>query len=96
MIAMRVRKLNRRHICSVNKCRNRDTFLIHRGADVNYQPLYLCEDCIRDIAEGYVSIVGAGKAKEVFGRLLERLNADSETVAPAEDEKPKNSRKKKV
>ncbi|MBE6599122.1 MAG: hypothetical protein E7638_06750 [Ruminococcaceae bacterium] len=103
---MKVRKLTRRHICSVNKCRNRDTYLVHRGTDVNHQPLYLCEDCIKEIALGYAETVGVEKARVVFGALLERLKPAEEKTYFAEESKaedaipsegkPKRSRGKTV
>lgn len=82
-IAMKVKKLTRRHICSVNKCRNRDTFLVHRGDDVNHQPLYLCEGCIKEIVHGYIDVEGVEHAREVLGSIVERLTAGEKPHIPA-------------
>ena len=73
---LRFRKLTRRNPCSVYRCKNRDTYLIHRGQDVNHNTLYLCEDCIKDIVKCYIDTVGADHAKETFADSIHLLIPD--------------------
>lgn len=70
---LRFRKLTRRNPCSVYRCKNRDTYLIHRGQDVNHNTLYLCEECIKDIVKCYIDTVGADHAKETFADSIHVL-----------------------
>ena len=70
---LRFRKLTRRNPCSVYRCKNRDTYLIHRGQDVNHNTLYLCEECIKDIVKCYIDTVGADHANETFADSIHVL-----------------------
>ena len=72
-IPLRFRKLTRRNPCSVYRCKNRDTYLIHRGQDVNHNTLYLCEECIKDIVKCYIDTVGTDRAKEMFSDSIHVL-----------------------
>lgn len=92
-IPLRFRALPRRNPCSVYRCRNRDTYLIHRGQDVNHNTLYLCEDCIRDIVAGYIDTVGEERARDTLAESLKRLpleessdDAKPETAIPYQAE----------
>lgn len=58
--------------CSTEKCRDRNTYIIHRGG-LGFHPMFLCEDCIREIAEQYVMHVGADKARMTFAGLMQML-----------------------
>lgn len=81
-IPLRFRKLTRRNPCSVYRCKNRDTYLIHRGQDVNHNTLYLCEECIKDIVKCYIDTVGTDRAKETFSDSIHVLmprDSDEET-----------------
>lgn len=48
---VKFRKPTRRCRCHVPGCRNRNAYKITRRDDVNGNPLYLCDDCIKDIAK---------------------------------------------
>ena len=58
--------------CSVDKCYDRNTLIIHRG-ELGYHPLFICEDCIGDIMEGYVRFAGKDRAKKVLAAALDLL-----------------------
>lgn len=86
-----MRKLSRRHQCSVSGCRSRETYLCSRRDDVNGQPLYLCADCIKDMYAS-LSAVQAEEAKaqkQVEAEIEKRTKAAveeklAEAEAPAE------------
>lgn len=65
--------------CSVDKCYDRNTLIIHRG-ELGYHPMFICEDCIGDIMEGYVRFAGKDRAKKVLSAALDLLNDEN---APA-------------
>ena len=65
--------------CSVDKCYDRNTLIIHRG-ELGYHSLFICEDCIGDIMEGYVRFAGKDRAKKVLAAALEMLKDED---APA-------------
>ena len=48
-LPMKITKPTRRVRCHVPGCKNRDAYKITRRNDVNGNPLYLCEECIKDI-----------------------------------------------
>ena len=58
--------------CSVDKCYDRNTLIIHRG-ELGYHPMFICEDCIGDIMEGYVRFAGKDRAKKVLSAALDLL-----------------------
>ena len=49
---MNVRKLTRRHICSIKGCGNRDTVLVARSQDL-YGGMYICRDCVAALADHF-------------------------------------------
>ena len=63
--------------CSVDKCYDRNTLIIHRG-ELGYNPLFICEDCIGDIMEGYVRFAGKDRAKKVLAAALDLLKDDDD------------------
>ena len=65
--------------CSVDKCYDRNTLIIHRG-ELGYNPMFICEDCIGDIMEGYVRFAGKDRAKKVLAAALDLLKDEN---APA-------------
>ena len=66
--------------CSIDKCYDRNTLIIHRG-ELGYHPMFICEDCIGDIMEGYVRFAGKERAKKVLAAALELLkDEDAPTV----------------
>lgn len=48
-LPIKITKPTRRVRCHVPGCKNRDAYKITRRNDVNGNPLYLCEECIKDI-----------------------------------------------
>ena len=71
--------------CSVDKCYDRNTLIIHRG-ELGYNPLFICEDCIGDIMEGYVRFAGKDRAKKVLAAAMELLkDEDAQAVQTDED-----------
>lgn len=81
--------------CSVDKCYDRNTLIIHRG-ELGYHPMFICEDCIGDIMEGYVRFAGKDRAKKVLAAALELLkDEDAPTVQTDEDvQETKTTRKR--
>ena len=65
--------------CSIDKCYDRNTLIIHRG-ELGYHPLFICEDCIGDLMEGYVRFAGKDRAKKVLAAALDLLKDEG---APA-------------
>lgn len=66
--------------CCVDKCYDRNTLIIHRGT-LGYKPMYVCEDCIGDMVEGYVRFAGKERAKKVLAAALALLNDDDKHEA---------------
>ena len=64
--------------CSVDKCYDRNTLIIHRG-ELGYHPMFICEDCIGDIMEGYVRFAGKDRAKKVLAAALDLLKDEDVT-----------------
>ena len=81
--------------CSVDKCYDRNTLIIHRG-ELGYHPMFICEDCIGDIMEGYVRFAGKDRAKKVLAAALDLLNdEDAPAVQTDEDvQETKTTRKR--
>ena len=81
--------------CSVDKCYDRNTLIIHRG-ELGYNPLFICEDCIGDIMEGYVRFAGKDRAKNVLAAALDLLkDEDAPAVQTDEDvQETKTTRKR--
>ena len=61
--------------CCVDKCYDRNTLIIHRGT-LGYKPMFICEDCIGDMAEAYVLYAGKERAKKVLAAALDLLKDD--------------------
>lgn len=81
--------------CSVDKCYDRNTLIIHRG-ELGYHPMFICEDCIGDIMEGYVRFAGKDRAKKVLAAALKLLkDEDAPAVQTDEDvQETKTTRKR--
>lgn len=81
--------------CSVDKCYDRNTLIIHRG-ELGYHPMFICEDCIGDIMEGYVRFAGKDRAKKVLAAALDLLkDEDAPAVQTDEDvQETKTTRKR--
>lgn len=71
---MHVEKSRRSIQCSVNTCRNRDTYLFFRGRDYGSHPMHLCGECVHDILEQFVGVVGAEAAYALLADVVERIN----------------------
>ena len=70
--------------CSVEKCYDRNTLIIHRG-ELGYRPMFMCEDCIGDIMEGYVRFAGKDRAKKVLAAALKLLKDDDAPYVQTDD-----------
>ena len=71
--------------CSIDKCYDRNTLIIHRG-ELGYHPMFICEDCIGDIMEGYVRFAGKERAKKVFAAALELLKDEDDLAVQTDDD----------
>ena len=49
MRSLNIKKLTRRHICSVRGCGNKDTVLLARSADLA-GGIFICRDCVAELA----------------------------------------------
>lgn len=63
-LAIKLRKPTRRCRCHVPGCRSRDAYKITRRDDVNGNPLYLCDGCIKDINAAHAAFVVAEAEKK--------------------------------
>lgn len=79
-----VKDTGRKRVCSVYKCTDNKTVMVHRGKHSSFESLFFCADCIRELAEGYIDVVGVEKAREVFAGVIEKLAKPTEDK-PAED-----------
>ena len=79
--------------CSTDKCHDKRTLIYHRGT-LGWSPSFICEDCLADLLEAYVRLVGKDKAKEVLSASLELLRDEpqpGDEPQPVEDEKKPES-----
>ena len=82
--------------CSVDKCYDRNTLIIHRG-ELGYHPMFICEDCIGDIMEGYVRFAGKDRAKKVLAAALDLLkDEDAPAVQTDEDAQATKTTRKRA
>lgn len=81
--------------CAVDKCYDRNTLIIHRGT-LGYKPLFVCEDCIGDMVEGYVRFAGKERAKKVLAAALELLKDEEIPASKIDEDAPvaKTTRKR--
>ena len=49
MRSLNIKKLSRRHICSVRGCGNKETVLFARAADLA-GGIFICRDCVAELA----------------------------------------------
>ena len=49
MRSLNIKKLTRKHICSVRGCGNKDTVLFARSADLA-GGIFICRDCVAELA----------------------------------------------
>ena len=49
MRSLNIKKLSRKHICSVRGCGNKDTVLFARSADLA-GGIFICRDCVSELA----------------------------------------------
>ena len=93
--ALTVKNTGRKRVCSVYRCKDNDTVMVHRGEHSSFESLFFCKDCIRDLAEGYIDVVGVEKAREVFAGVLAKLEEPAEnTEEPAEKKNAEKGAKK--
>jgi hypothetical protein len=68
-----VKDTGRKRVCSMYKCTDNKTVMVHRGRHSSFESLFFCKDCIRELAEGYIDVVGVKKAREVFAGVIKKL-----------------------
>ena len=54
MRSLNIKKLTRRHICSVRGCGNKDTVLFARSADLA-GGIFICRDCVAELASFFLT-----------------------------------------
>lgn len=79
-----VKNTGRKRVCSMYKCMDNETVMVHRGRHSSFESLFFCEDCIRELVEGYIDVVGVEKAREVFAGAMAKL-AEPVEETPFED-----------
>ena len=84
MAEMTVKNTGRKHVCSVYKCTDNNTLMVHRGKHSSFGSLFLCDNCIRDIVAGYIETVGKERAAEVLGGVIKPIVAEEKKVEKAE------------
>lgn len=79
-MTLNVKHVPRRHVCSVNGCRNRNAMLITRSADYT-RGIWLCADCIRDAYAAVAQVPAATKEETDEETAMEDviLSVDVET-----------------
>lgn len=84
MRSLNIKKLTRRHICSVRGCGNKDTVLFARSSDLA-GGIFICRDCVAELASFFFP-PEEGKADAV--PEPEKTVAESEETAaePAESD----------
>lgn len=88
-----VKDTGRKRVCSMYKCTDNKTVMAHRGKHSSFESLFFCQDCIRELAEGYIDVVGVEKAREVFAGVIKKLAKPTEDVS-AEDKPAEKATKK--
>lgn len=88
-----VKDTGRKHVCSMYKCTDNKTVMVHRGRHSSFESLFFCQDCIHELAEGYIDVVGVEKAREVFAGVIKKLAKPTEDK-PAEDKPAEKGTKK--
>lgn len=79
-MTLNVKHVPRRHVCSVNGCRNRNAMLITRSADYT-RGIWLCADCIRDAYAAVAQVPAAEETKEetAMEDVMLSVEGDAET-----------------
>ena len=75
MAEMTVKNTGRKHVCSVYKCTDNNTLMVHRGKHSSFESLFLCEKCIRDIVAGFIKTAGKERAAKVLGEVIKPIVA---------------------
>jgi hypothetical protein len=92
-MTLNVKHVPRRHVCSVNGCRNRNAMLITRSADYT-RGIWLCADCIRDAYAAVAQVPAATKEETEEETAMEdvMLSGDAETEAECGDVQEKEEK----
>lgn len=75
-LPIKITKPTRRVKCHVPGCRNRDGYKITRRNDVNGNPLFICEECMRDIGDFSAKL--HAKTKDVAPKVDEKPETATE------------------
>ena len=85
MRSLNIKKLTRRHICSVRGCGNKETVLFARSADLA-GGIFICRDCVAELASFFFP-PEEGKADDVpdsAENAAETAESDASTEAVQE------------
>ena len=85
MRSLNIKKLSRKHICSVRGCGNKDTVLFARSADLA-GGIFICRDCVAELASFFFQ-PEEGKAEtvpEADETAQEAVESDASTEAVQE------------
>ena len=91
-----VKNTGRKRVCSMYKCTDNETVMVHRGKHSSYESLFFCKDCIRELVEGYIDVVGVEKAREVFAGAMAKLAEPVEDTEEAVEKKTAEKGAKKT
>lgn len=81
--------------CSTDKCHDKRTLIYHRGT-LGWNPSFICEDCLADLVEAYVRLVGKDKAKEVLAASLQLLRDEPQPEGAAKKPETAKTQRRSV
>ena len=86
MRSLNIKKLTRRHICSVRGCGNKETVLFARSADLA-GGIFICRDCVAELASFFFQ-PEEGKADAVpdSEKTVETVETVETAAEPAESD----------
>ena len=90
MRSLNIKKLTRKHICSVRGCGNKDTVLFARSADLA-GGIFICRDCVAELASFFFQ-PEEGKAETVAETAETAETAESDDSTEAVQEKRSSGR----
>ena len=86
MRSLNIKKLTRRHICSVRGCGNKDTVLFARSSDLA-GGIFICRDCVAELASFFFQ-----PDEEKIGTAETAETAESDDSTEAVQEKRSSGR----
>ena len=83
MRSLNIKKLTRRHICSVRGCGNKDTVLFARSADLA-GGIFICRDCVAELASFFFQ--PEEEKTEAVPETVETVETVETAAEPAESD----------